>query len=206
MVLSKRLFLLQMDNTTTPKVAFVMMWFGAAYLALVFAAFSLIYISQTKQIWPQQQNFKLYAAVPDNSIQAIDTIIKQDARATIVANFFSGYSSPLSDFAEEFIQAADKYNLDYRLLPAISMQESIGAKRIIKGSYNPFGFGIYGDKVIKFSSFEEAIETVAKTLRTNYLDEGLTTPETIMTKYTPPSLAKGGSWAKGVSSFMSELK
>ncbi|MDO8618979.1 MAG: hypothetical protein Q7R49_03495 [Candidatus Daviesbacteria bacterium] len=184
----------------------VTLWFGVAYLTLVVSLFILIFSSQTKQILPQQQNFRLYAALPDNSIQTFDTIVKEDARATIIANFFKDYHSPLSSFANEFITIADQYHLDYRLLPSIAMQESNGAKKIISNSFNPFGFGIYGDKVTRFTSYGEAIERVGRALRTDYLDQGLTTPETIMTKYTPPSLAKGGAWAKGVLSFMSELE
>ncbi len=39
-----------------------------------------------------------------------------------------------------------------------------------------------------------------------YIDIGLDTPEKIMAKYTPPSLEKGGPWAKGVNQFMSDLE
>jgi len=100
----------------------------------------------------------------------------------------------------------DKYNLDYRLMPSIAMQESNGGKRVIKNSNNPFGYGIYGSLVLKFNSWEEGIERVGKGLREDYLNEGLTSPYAIMTKYTPSSVAKGNAWAKGVSSFMEELQ
>ena len=50
------------------------------------------------------------------------------------------------------------------------------------------------------------METVAKTLKTKYIDIGLDTPEKIMAKYTPPSLKIGGPWAKGVNQFMTDLE
>ncbi len=99
-----------------------------------------------------------------------------------------------------------KYGLDYKLLPSVAMQESNGGKKVIADSFNPFGYGIWGKQVKKFSSYEEAIERVGRGLREDYLDQGLDTPEKIMPKYTPPSVAKGGPWAKGVSSFMEELR
>lgn len=195
-----------MDKFANFKFSFVFLWFIAAYLALIFAIFSVTYLSSTRQFTSQSQNFKLYAALPETSIQVQDTIVKEDARAKIVADFFKGYNSPLQAFAQVFIQVADKYSLDYRLLPAISMQESNGGKKIINNSFNPFGYGIYDSNVLKFASYEEAIERVGKGLRNDYFDQGLTTPESIMAKYTPPALSKGGNWAKGVSSFMIELR
>lgn len=134
------------------------------------------------------------------------TISKGDARAVIIKKFFIEQNAPLAVYADKFVEVADKYNLDYRLLPAISMQESNGGKKIPNDSYNPFGYGIYGSQILKFGSFDQAIETVGAGLRKNYLDLGLKTPYQIMTKYTPPSLAKGGTWAIGVSSFMEELQ
>jgi len=197
---------MQRDGLSVVKISFVVGWFGMAYVTLIFAIFSITYLSRTREVLPQYQNFKLYAALPDNSITLTDEVVKADARTKLIGNFFQGYTSPLVTFADQFVTVADQYKLDYRLLPAIAMQESNGGKKIIDGSYNPFGFGIYANKVLKFASFTEAIESVGKALRTNYLNEGLTTPESIMTKYTPPSLATGGTWAKGVSSFMAELE
>ena len=86
------------------------------------------------------------------------------------------------------------------------MQESNGGKKVINNSYNPFGYGIYGSLVIRFKSWEEAIERVGKALREDYLDKGFKNPYEIMVKYTPPSLAKEGAWAKGVTTFMEELR
>lgn len=203
-----------MDKITTARRAdgsfismwFVGAWFGTAASALIFSLVFALYLSSTKFIAPSVQNFKLYTAVPKTDILISDDVSPVDARAKIIEDFFEGYKSPLSTLSQTFIQVADKYQLDYRLLPAIAMQESNGGKRVINNSYNPFGYGIYGGLVIRFQSWDEAIERVGKALREDYLNQGLKTPTQIMAKYTPPSLEKGGAWARGVNTFMEELR
>lgn len=172
--------------------------------------FLIIYTSFPRKMTNgMQTRYQAYRALPDvigiaNPLEV--NITKHDAREVIVENFFKQYQSPLADQAEQFIRVADKYALDYRLLPAIAMQESNGGKRIPKNSYNPFGYGIYAQKIMKFTSFEEAIERVGRGLKLDYVEQGLLTPEEIMAKYTPPSLTKGGAWAIGVSAFMEQLR
>ncbi len=188
------------------KINFVATWFTTTVITLILSIVLIFYLSSVKVIQPINQNFKLYAAIPESGMVVSENIEKADARAKIIENFFRGYKSLLSGFANTFVQVADKYNLDWRLLPAISMQESNGGQKVINDSHNPFGYGIYGSLILRFSTWDDAIERVGRALREDYLNKGLTTPETIMTKYTPPSLAKGGSWAIGVSSFMEELR
>lgn len=195
-----------MDNLKPQTVWFVATWFAATATTLVFSSVLSLYLSSTKVVKPTIQNFKLYAALPKSEVAVSDRIAYADGRAKIIEDFFKGYKSPLADFSNTFILVADKYQLDYKLLPSIAMQESNGGKKVISNSYNPFGYGIYGGLVVKFASWEEAIERVGKALREDYLNQGLKTPYEIMAKYTPPSLAKGGSWAKGVSTFMEELR
>ncbi len=196
-----------MDNLNKQtNMWFVAAWFGASTTALIFSLVAILYFSQVKIITPTSQSFKLYAALPPTETSVTQDIEHVDARAKIIEDFFNGYKSPLSELSNVFIQVADKYNLDWRLLPSIAMQESNGGKRVIKDSNNPFGYGIYGNLVIRFSSWEQAIERVGRALREDYLNQGLKNPVQIMAKYTPPSLAKDGAWAKGVSSFIEELR
>lgn len=196
-----------MDKTYSQiGVGFVGAWFATAFLSLMFAILFNIYLNTNQVVAFSNQQFGLFAALPDDTLDSSQDIIKLDARAKIIEDFFLNYKSPLAGFGNSFIKIADQYTLDYRLLPAIAMQESNGGKKVIEGSYNPFGYGIYGDLVTHFRSWEEAIERVGKALREDYLDKGLITPEQIMTKYTPASLEKDGAWAKGVLSFMEELR
>lgn len=195
-------------ETLKPQVNvwFIGTWFAASVTTLIFSVLLTFYLSNTKKVYPQVQNFKLYAALPKTESSVSDAVEYVDGRAKIVEDFFKGYNAPLAKHSQTFIQVADKYNLNWKLLPAISMQESNGGKRVIKDSFNPFGYGIYGGLVTKFPSWEEAIERVGRGLKEDYINQGLKTPYQIMAKYTPPSLAKDGAWAKGVSSFMEELR
>lgn len=181
-------------------------WFGASFTSLIFFLILLMYSSTTKYTPVTTHDFKLYSALPAQNTVVSDSIVHTDARAKIIEDFFDGYKSVLAGYANEFIEVADKYQLDWRLLPAIAMQESNGGKKVIASSHNPFGYGIYGTAVRKFTSWEEAIQRVGQALREDYLNQGLKTPEEIMAKYTPPSLGKDGAWAKGVRSFMVELQ
>ncbi len=126
-----------------------------------------------------------------------------DGRAANLKSFFRKYNSPLYDSAETIVRVSDQYQFDYRLLPAISMQESNLCKYIPDNSYNCWGWGIYGDVVTRFSSYDEAIETVAKGIKQEYIDKGLLTASAIMEKYTPSSK---GSWAHGVNTFLKALE
>lgn len=198
---------LQMDKFSHQlRVGLVAAWFGASLTCLIFAVLFSSYVTSAKIVNQTNQSFRLYAAVPANGSEVSENFTLADARPKLIENLFEKHKSPLADLGALFVTVADKYGLDYKLLPSIAMQESKGGQRIVDSSHNPFGYGIYGDLVIKFSSWEEAIEKVGKALRQDYLNAGLKTPSQIMAKYTPPSLAKGGSWAKGVAYFMEELK
>ncbi len=126
-----------------------------------------------------------------------------DGRTANLKNFFRKYNSPLYDYAGVIVAVSDKYQFDYRLLPAIAMQESNLCKYIPEDSHNCWGWGIYGTTVTKFDSYNEAIETVAKGIKNHYIDKGLVTASSIMEKYTPSS---NGSWAHGVNTFLQMLE
>lgn len=193
-------------NYPKPGAGFVMAWFGASVITLIFSLTFVFYLTHPKTVKPKIQSFKLYAALPKSGGFISDEIGQTDGRAKIIEEFFKSYKSPLASYSKNFVEVADKYNLNWRLLPAIAMQESVGGKKIIKNSYNPFGYGIYDKLVTRFNSWDEAIETVGKGLKENYLNKGLKTPYQIMTKYTPSSVSKGNAWAKAVSSFIAQLQ
>lgn len=126
-----------------------------------------------------------------------------DARAINLKIFFRKHNSDLYNHAEKIIEVSDKYQFDYRLLPAIAMQESNLCRVIPDNSYNCWGWGIYGTTVTRFDSYDDAIETVAKGIKEHYIDEGLVTASAIMQKYTPSS---NGSWQHGVNTFLKALE
>ncbi len=126
-----------------------------------------------------------------------------DNRVANLKAFFRRYNSDLYDHAEKIVEVSDRYKFDYRLLPAIAMQESNLCNVIPYESYNCWGWGIYGNTVTRFESYDEAIETVAKGIKEHYIDKGLITASMIMKKYTPSS---NGSWAYGVNTFLRLLE
>ena len=129
-----------------------------------------------------------------------------DARAEIVGRFLERHKSPMQPYDEygtKLVEIADRYSLDYRLLPAIAMQESNLCKVIPAESYNCLGFGIHSKGTLRFDSYEAAFDRAAKTLKEKYVDIGLTTPQAIMTKYTPHS---NGSWAESVNQWIAEME
>lgn len=144
-----------------------------------------------------------FAALPGTENIIEDITEQKDARVETVRRFFVRYKSDLEPFAGDVITAADKYGLDYKLIPAIAMQESNLCKKAPKNSYNCWGFGIYGKKVTKFEDYKEAIDTVTKTLAMEYKGKGLETAEEIMAKYTPSNT---GAWADSVNFFMKQLE
>ncbi len=127
----------------------------------------------------------------------------QDGRVANLQAFLRKYNSPLYDHAAYIVETSDKYQFDYRLLVAISMQESNACRVIPDDSYNCWGWGIYGDNVLRFESYEDAIDTVAQGIKREYIDKGLVTATAIMAKYTPSS---NGSWAYGVNHFLKALQ
>lgn len=126
----------------------------------------------------------------------------KDGRGLILEQYLSSQKAPLAPHGQYMVEIADQYGFDWTLLPAIAMQESSGGKVTPDDSYNAWGWAVYGSTAKKFTSWEDAIERVARGLKTDYLDQGLVTPEQIMQRYCPRSIAKGGSWAKGVEYFM----
>jgi hypothetical protein len=127
--------------------------------------------------------------------------IKLD-RAENLRVFFRKYNSVLEHEAEVFVEVADEYGLDYRLLPAIAGIESTFCKQIIPGTYNCYGWGIYGNNVIWFESYEDGIRKVAKGIHEGYVLRGADTPEKMAPIYTPPNHVK---WLNSVRFFMNQI-
>lgn len=123
-------------------------------------------------------------------------------RVEVLRKFLEKYNSPLVGEAETFVRVADNFELDYRLLPAISCMESTCGKFLVPGTYNAWGWGIYGSNVIRFSSWEEAIEKVGEGIFKGYVKKGLDTPEKMSPVYTPPNPIK---WGNGVRFFMNQM-
>lgn len=109
----------------------------------------------------------------------------------------------LEPYAPYMVEVADKYGIDYKLIPAIAIKESAGGNQSPKNSYNAWGFE---NGRTKFESWEQAIDIVGKTLKVRYVAKGLVTPEQIMPVYAPPAIENGGGWARDINYLFSKIE
>lgn len=78
----------------------------------------------------------------------------------ILRRFLQTYGSPLSSYAQDFIQIGDDTNIEWTLLPAISLVESGGGKKEC-GKFNPFG---WGSPCWDFVDYSTAIRAIANSI------------------------------------------
>lgn len=129
-----------------------------------------------------------------------------DRRAQMLQAYLAQYNSPLQYSAQDFVEAADQYQLDWKLVAAISGVESTFGKFIPGGrelpytSYNGWGWGVYGTQAIYFKSWQDGIYTVSRGLRENYFNKGYTDPYTINRIY-----AASPVWGAKVSYFLKDM-
>lgn len=123
-----------------------------------------------------------------------------DPKTKILAAYLAKHNSPLQFHAQDFIEASNTYDLDWRLVTAISGVESTFGK-VIPGGYNGWGWGIYGSNRLYFKSWRDGIFTVSKGLREKYVDKGLTTPYTMNRIY-----AASPAWGWKVTFFMDDIQ
>ena len=125
-----------------------------------------------------------------------------NSKGALVNKFLSENNSPMTKSSGTFIKAAEKYSLDWRLLPAIAFTESTLGKKTPFGTFNAFGWGVV-DNTVKgadFDSWDDAIFKVAKGLRDDYYNQGLTTLESINARY-----AGDKDWHLKVKNAMSDI-
>lgn len=121
-----------------------------------------------------------------------------DERVITLRNYLESQNSPLSKYSYTFIRVADTYDLDWRLVPAITGVESTFGKRIPYKSYNAYGWnsGNY-----YFDSWEHSIDHVSKYLKENYINDGLTTVDQIAKRY-----AASPDWSWKVKYFQNKIE
>ncbi len=128
-------------------------------------------------------------------IESVPTQKVIDQRVTQIKKYLSKRNSPLAKYAQDFVDAADKYKIDYRIAVAISVIESGGGKTTFK-PYNAWGWGKSG-----FANWKEGIYAVSKGIG-KYYSKGLTTPKLISKYYCPPN---ADNWASKVQYVMNEI-
>jgi len=102
-----------------------------------------------------------------------------DGRLLKLNKFFANGKCPLRTASADFLEAADRYDLDWRLLPSISVVESSGGK-VFKNN-NVLGWDSCNHK---FKSVRAGIHAVASRLATSalYRDKDL---DDVLATYNP---------------------
>ncbi len=111
-------------------------------------------------IYPET-NRPLSSLVADNQQSDLD------AKAKKIDTYFFKHNLPMAGHGKQLVLSAEKNDLPWSLVAAISMQESTGCKFIIPETNNCFGWG--GGK-IKFDSVDDGIEKIAEAIAGNNTD------------------------------------
>lgn len=109
-------------------------------------------------------------------------------------------------------EVSEAYGLNWRLAVAISLHETDSYKSYVFNNLNNVGGlwnGIKGE-FYSYATLDEGIEAYISNLKYNYIDIGLTTIETIQTKYAPIGALNDPNdmnrdWVPGVTRYYKEL-
>jgi len=104
---------------------------------------------------------------------------RKDSRFQRLLTFFENAGCPAKRLTQAFLEAADRYKLDWRLLPSLSFVESTGGKAARNNNMFGWGFG-----KAHFPSLVAGIETVANRLALSKLYRDKTLDQ-ILATYNP---------------------
>lgn len=91
-----------------------------------------------------------------------DQIQKDSIRIAKIESYYGRYNLPLGKEAKYFIEAANEYDIDWRLVAAIGFIESTGGKHACStAKFSAFG---WGSCKINFNSYAESIDVISKNL------------------------------------------
>lgn len=185
---------------------FVLLLFFILTPGMLFVSLNLLTVHQHKLgvlgLSTIRQEPFAYAALPTMDTVFEGSATLTDKRETNLSDYFSYYHSPLKPYANEIVSRADKYGIDYRLLPAIAMQETGLCKTALQAApYNCWGWGIWGKKVTSFHSYQEAIDTISRYFA-NRKEKGIDNLDAIGSIYNPGNT---NHWKENVAYVMDQL-
>lgn len=125
-----------------------------------YISFSAQAFSMTAEA-PLGASFKqIVVAETTNERESMDAETAE--RIQKIYDYFDRYNLPLKHEAEHFVAAADRYDIDWRLVAAIGFIESTGGKFACQTArYSAFG---WGSCKINFDSYEESIDVISMNL------------------------------------------
>jgi hypothetical protein len=199
------------------KLTFILIWFQVTAIVLLFnlsflSAYksgSTLSIPYPSELYP---DLEFQMAAPSSSGKVLgSTITADDARTLIVERFIKRFrpDSPFLSHADTIVEEADRYQIDFRLIPAIAMCESnLGFRLPSSDSFNAWGIAVYTNsmKGKHFDGWKAAISWVTKFIREKFYDKGITDLQEIGAIWAPPSVDNNYSWTRCVQGFMDKME
>ena len=133
--------------------------------------------------------------VKEYVVNTVPSYVPDAQKVENIRRYLAGRNAPLADYAEEFVRAADHYEIDYRIVAAISVIESGGGKHNFR-PHNAWGWGR-----MSFNDWTEGIWTVSGGV-SRYYARGMTTPQLMAPVYCPPNAV---NWANNVNFVMNQI-
>lgn len=170
---------------------------------MMFSVTAGVIVSGPLKVVPQKSSeYFIYSTKPLTLEQTTNDVYAKDSRSQKINEVFRHYKCPLEGMGEVFVHEADKNNIPWWIVAAISFQESGCGKKTPQPdgveSYNAWGWAIYEGSTHGFDNWARGVETVSKYMGERFFAQGITNTCDIMKVYTPPSK---GSWCEGVNYF-----
>ena len=133
---------------------------------------------------------------------------EREVKAAKIDAFYLKSKMPLAGNGMKMVLAAEKYDLDWRMIPAISVRESTGGRFACK-RFPENAWGWHSCKAGLGGSTDTAIDLIAQHLsgshpRTARYYASKTTPKEILQTYNPPSVV--ATYAQEVIAIMAKIE
>ena len=197
------------------KSLLVISWFPLTLFLLVINLYTLTAYAkashdphQLNANAPQDTSFQLTAAGGGTSQVLSASVIAGYSRVLLIESFLRKHNSPMTPYADVIVSEADRFAIDFRLVPAIAMCESNAGKRMPKkDEFNFAGIAVYtGQNHGKaFESWPQSIAWVSEYIKQHYYDRGYRSLYDIGAIWAPPSVNTGYSWTNCVQGFQDAI-
>jgi hypothetical protein len=154
---------------------------------------------QSATVSALQQNIGEEAIVDNQQLLA-------SKQAEAIDAYFRERNMPLAGYGKKMVEVANKYDIDWTLIPAIAIRESTGGINACKSVPNsPFG---WGSCKIGFKTMDDAIESLGRNIsgnnpKTAHHYEGKDVKGILQT-YNPPHVV--AKYAPQVMSIMESIR
>ena len=195
------------------KLLLVAAWFPLTFVLVLLHLSMLVGYARSapagnrlSAVAPQDTAFQLAPAGTAQVLSA--SVVSADARVYLVQAFLKSHKSPMSPYAGFIVSEADRFGIDFRLIPAIAMCESGAGRRMPKkNEFNFAGIAVYTgqNKGKAFDSWEHSITWVTKYIQERYYARGVTDLVDIGAIWAPPSVENGHSWTSCVEGFQGDI-